>query len=216
MRSWKKINRGLVIAVAAVLGVSIYLISLGISQNAQIPAIKKVVAGYIGTYVSYSMLPAEYRTSASDISQTEMDSYITKMDNGMKSYFASGDSSSQYITNMLKTNLESQKTDTTIVYSYTKEISKYAGFDFDGSTVTVTVDSNTSYDGPNNLNKGIPQTSPGGSGGLGVHNSVHVQTTDNSTERVQLNGVTADTVVLKKFDGNWTVVYSNLTLPSQN
>jgi hypothetical protein len=43
-----------------------------------------------------------------------------------------------------------------------------------------------------------------------------MQAIDNTTERVQLNGVTEDTVILKKVDGNWKVVYSNLTLPSQS
>lgn len=217
MKSWKKINRGIVIAVVTVLGVSIYLISLGISQNAQIPAIKKVVASYIGTYVSYNMLPSTYSVHTPDMSQTEMASYITKMDHDMKTYFAAGDSSSQYITNMLKTNIEGQKTDTTIIYSYTKKITKFAGFDFDGSTVTVTVDCNTSYDGPSNT--GMPQTSPSDPGiaDLLSGTSSHVHATDNSnTVRVQLNGVTTDTVVLKKVAGSWKVVYSNLTLPSQN
>ena len=196
MRPRKKFNRGTIIAVIAVLGVSIYLISQSITQNAQESAIKKVVAGYIQTYVSYNMLPTKYRVATPNMPQTEMDSYVTKMESDIKSYFAPGDNSYKFMTDALKTNLQSQKTETTVIYKYSKAISKYTDFDFENSTVTVTVQSNSSYDGPDNSGPKIIQM-------------------QMDPSRVQLNAVTTDTVVLKKVDGTWKVAYSNITLPTQ-
>src|SRR5665647_1165288 len=148
MKARKKFNRGVIITVIAVLCVSAYLIGLDITQNAEKPAIEKVVESYINTYVGYNMLPQSYRIATPDIPQAEMDSYIAKMDSDIKSYFAADDNSYKFMTDMLKSDLESQKTETTVVYGYEKTISKYTKFIFDKSTVTITVDTNSSYDGP--------------------------------------------------------------------
>lgn len=189
MKARKKFNRGVIITVIAVLCVSAYLIGLDITQNAEKPAIQKVVESYINTYVSYNMLPQSYRIATPNIPQAEMDSYVAKMESDVKSYFAADDNSYKFMTDMLKSNLESQKTETTIIYSFDKTISKYTKFSFDKSTVTVTVETNSSYDGPdkNNSNSG----------------------------RLKLNAVTTDTIVLKKVDSEWKVVYSNINIPSQ-
>jgi hypothetical protein len=189
MKARKKFNRGVIITVIAVLCVSAYLIGLDITQNAEKPAIQKVVESYINTYVSYNMLPQSYRIATPNIPQAEMDSYVAKMESDVKSYFAADDNSYKFMTDMLKSNLESQKTETTVIYSFDKTISKYTKFSFDKSTVTVTVETNSSYDGPdkNNSNSG----------------------------RLKLNAVTTDTIVLKKVNGEWKVVYSNINIPSQ-
>lgn len=189
MKARKKFNRGVIITVIAVLCLSAYLIGLDITQNAEKPAIQKVVESYINTYVSYNMLPQSYRIATPNIPQAEMDSYVAKMESDVKSYFAADDNSYKFMTDMLKSNLESQKTETTVIYSFDKTISKYTKFSFDKSTVTVTVQTNSSYDGPdkNNSNSG----------------------------RLKLNAVTTDTIVLKKVNGEWKVVYSNINIPSQ-
>jgi len=189
MRALKKFNRGVIITIIAVLCVGIYLIGLDMSQNTEKPAIQKVVESYIATYVSYNMLPESYRIATPNIPQAEMDSYTAKMESDIQSYFAAGDTSYKYITDMLKSGLESQTTDTTVVYSYNKTISRYTDFNFDKDTVTVTVETNANYDGPNSKN--------------------------TSAVRVQLNSVTTDKIVLKKVDGEWKVVYSNINIPSQ-
>ena len=189
MKVLKKFNRGVVIAVIALIGVSIYLVGLGISQNAELPAIKQVTESYIQTYVGYNMLPKEYRTATPNVPQATMDSYIAKMQTDIKSYFAAGDNSYQFMTDALKSGLQSQISDATVVYSYTKTISKYTSFVFDKSTVTVTVDTNSSYNGPD--------------------------TSSSSAGSFKGNAVTTDTVVLKKVDGAWKVVYSDITKPTQ-
>ena len=189
MKARKKFNRGVIITVIAVLCLSAYLIGLDITQNAEKPAIQKVVESYINTYVSYNMLPQSYRIATPNIPQAEMDSYVAKMESDIKNYFAADDNSYKFMTDMLKSNLESQKTETTVIYSFDKTISKYTKFSFDKSAVTVTVETNSSYDGPdkNNSNSG----------------------------RLKLNAVTTDTIVLKKVNGEWKVVYSNINIPSQ-
>lgn len=189
MKALKKFNRGVIVTVIAVLCVSIYLIQLDIARNSEKPAIEKVVESYLKTYVNYNMLPENYRTSTPDVPQTVMDSYTAKMESDIKGYFAADDSSYKFITDMLKSNLQSQKTESTVIYSYDKTISKYTEFNYDNSTVTVTFETNSVYDGPDK--------------------------NDQSLGRVKLNAVTTDTVVLKKVDGEWKVVYSNINRPSQ-
>ena len=190
MRPRKKFNRGVILTAIAVVCVSIYLIGLSITQNAQIPAIKKVVGSYINTYVNYNMLPAQYRVTTPNMPQADLNSYLAKMESDIKSYFAANDNSYQFMTDTLKSDLQSQNIGTNVVYTYKKTISQYSEFNFDKSTVTVTVDSNTNYDGPdkNNLSAG----------------------------RLQMNAVTTDTVVLKEVSGAWKIVYSNINRPSQN
>jgi hypothetical protein len=190
MKARKKFNRGVIITAIALLCISIYLIGLDITQNAEKPAIQKVVGSYINTYVSYNMLPQSYRIATPDIPKAEMDSYIAKMESDIKSYFAVNDDSYKFMTDMLKSDLKSQKSETTVVYSYKKTISKYTEFKFDKSNVTVTVETNSSYDGPDIQNP--------------------------NSGRLKLNAVTTDTIVLKKVDGEWKVVYSNINRPSQS
>lgn len=189
MKTLKKFNRGVIITVIAVICVSIYLIVLDTSQNAEKPAIKKVVESYLNTYVNYNMLPEAYRTATPNVPQAVLDSYITKMESDIKSYFAPNDNSYKFITDMLKRDLQSQKSEATVVYSYTKTISKYSAFNFDRSTVTVTFDTNSTYDG--------------------------ADINDPTAGRLKLNAVTTDTIVLKKADGGWKIVYSNINRPSQ-
>jgi len=128
MRPGKKINRGVIIAVIAIISVSIYLIGIGIIQNNEKPAIQNVVESYINTYVSYNMLPEKYRIANPNIPQAELDSYISKMESDIKSYFIVNDDSYKFMVNTLKSDLEIQKTETTVVYSYKKTISKYTAF----------------------------------------------------------------------------------------
>lgn len=189
MKPRKKLNRGVIFTLVAVICVSIYLISLSVTQKAEEPAIKNVVSSYISTYVKYNMLPQQYRVATPNIPKTELDSYTAKMESDIKSYFAPGDTSYKFMTDALKRDLESQTSESTVIYNYTKTISSYSEFNFDKSTVTVTVETNTSYDGPDKSNQ--------------------------SSGRLKLNAVTEDTVVLKKVNGAWKVVYSNINKPSQ-
>jgi len=190
MRALKKLNRGVVITIIVVLCVSIYLIVLDSTQNTQKSAIQKVVESYVKTYVGYNMLPKDYRVENSNISKTELDSYISKMESDIKSYFTENDSAYKFMTNNLKSDLESQKSDTTVVYSYEKAISSYTDFSFDKSIVTVTFETNSKYDGPDKR--------------------------DPTAGRLKLDAVTTDTVVLKKVKDDWKVVYSNINRPSQS
>jgi len=189
MKARKKFNRGVILTVLTLLCVSIYLIGLDVTQNAEKPAIQKVVESYINTYVNYSMLPESYRIATPNIPQGELDSYTANMENDIKNYFSANDDSYKFITNTLKNDLQSQTTETTVVYSYQKTISKYTKFKFDKSTVTVTLETNSGYDGPD--------------------------TNSPNSERLILNKVTTDTIVLKKISDEWKVVYSNINKPSQ-
>jgi predicted double-glycine peptidase len=158
-------------------------------QNSEKSAVKKVVESYLNKYVKYNMLPEAYRVASPNIPRTAIDSYVTKMEGDIKSYFTPNDNSYKFMTDMLENNLDSQKSEATVIFSYNKTISKYTAFNFNNSNVTVTFDTNTSYDGPD--------------------------PSDPTAGRLKLNAVTTDSVVLKKVDGNWKIVYSNINRPSQ-
>src|SRR5690348_2362774 len=102
MKVLKKFNRGVIITTIVVLCVSIYLTGLSIAQNAEKPAIQKVIESYLKTYVGYNMLPQNYRTATPEIPKAQFDSYITKMESDIKSYFAPNDNSYKFMTDMLK------------------------------------------------------------------------------------------------------------------
>jgi len=188
MKIFKKLNRGAIISIIAILGVVIYLLVHNTAQKADKPEIKKVAENYINTYVKYNMLPEDFKKDVSKIPKKEIDDYILKMENDIKSFFAADDNTLKYVTDNLKTGLENQKVQNNVVYSYEKEISSIK-YKFDESAVTVTVISKSKYDGPDKMNP--------------------------SAGRSKLNAVTNDVLVLKKISGSWKIIYSNIDSPSK-
>jgi hypothetical protein len=176
-----------VLSVAVLLGVAVYLTVLGFSNASARPEIENVCRSYIQTAVNFKMLPAQYRTETPSMPQSELDSYLATMSSDMQAFFPNDENDYKYIINQYQANLKTQAEGKNIVFSYTKKVEYFKNFDFNGNTVTVTITTNSSFDG-------TPSTVPG-------------------STRTAVSGETTDTISLLHTGGGWKIVYADLQLP---
>ena len=197
MKFWAKVNRGLIVIVAVAAAVAVYLVGLYFSQSSARPRIETICRNYIKTAVGYSMLPEKYRDGSVKITSSGLSGYEADMEKDIGAFYPAGGSTSKYVLSQYKASLENQAKGKNLVYSYTKKIDSFSSFSFSGSTVTVSILVNTSYNGPSsaaNIDTGVTATV-----GSGYSTPVSGQTTD--------------TVTLQKTGGKWYVVYADLQQP---
>lgn len=187
MKFLAKINRGLILTVVIVAAIAIYLIAQSISQADEKPKIKDVCQQYINTAISYSQLPENYRKANPEIPQAELDKYIADMSKDLKAFYTDKEETYKGVIERNKEYLENQAKGVGVVYSYTKEIKEYENFVFDGDTVTVSIGTNSVFDGSDISSPLSP--------------------------RGKVTGKTVDTITLQKVDGEWKVIYAFLEQP---
>ncbi|NJD02434.1 MAG: hypothetical protein FIA99_07530 [Ruminiclostridium sp.] len=190
MKFLAKINRGLILSVFVLTVVVIYLVTLSISHAAVIPKIKEVCTNYINTEISYKMLPEKYRKEKPDMPQNELDKYIVEMAMDIKAFYTDNEQTYKYLIDRNKADLENQSKGIGIIFSYKKDIADYKNIVFDGNTVTVTILTNSSFDGPD-------ITAPG-------------------MQRGNVSAQTNDTILLQKTDEEWKIIYADLQQPIKN
>jgi len=183
MNYLKKINRGLILSVIVILTVVFYLVSLSASQKSQKSKIQEVCDKYIQAEVKYRMLPVEYR-KYEEMPEEKKNEYIKEMEENIKPYLPEGSQAVELITRRLKNGIENQAEGKDIIHNFEKELIEYEEFVFDKNSVTVTVSTDTSYEGPaSDFTSASPRTR------------------------------TQDTVILQKIKGEWKVVYSDISTP---
>ncbi len=187
MKFISKINRGLILLVAVVVGIAIYLITLSAGQTREKPLINEVCRKYINTAANYRKLPQEYLKDKLIISETELNKVIEAMNNEIKTFYTNNEESYKYVLVRNKEELKKQAKGIGVIYKYEKEIVDFKSIVFNGNTVTVNLLTNTVMD---RLNPYIP-------GG----------------EREHISSQTTDTITLKKVQGKWKIVYADLLDP---
>jgi hypothetical protein len=194
MSLFKKINRGLILTVVVLVATATYLVTIAISHSAAQPEIKSICAKYIQTAMSYKMLPQSYRKENPAMPKAELDKYIDSMTKDLKAFYTNNEQTYKYTINDYKTSLEDQAKGNGIIYNYKKEISKYSDFVFNDDMVTVSIDSNTVFDGVQNVS-----TDPNLMPSIG--------------NRQNLSSQTADTITLQNVNGKWKIIYADLVQP---
>lgn len=189
MKILRKLNRGAILSFFILVFLIVYLVILEFSHSAEIPKIKAQCEKYIGTEISYKMLPKQYRVEKPSITQSELDLYLANMEKDIKAFYPQNEQSSKFIIDNLKSSLLAQAEGDGVVYEYKKEILKYNDLLFDNDTVTVNFTTNSVYEGqnPNNLNL--------------------------LAKSEKITSETEDMLILQKINGDWKIVYSNLNLP---
>lgn len=182
-----KINRGVVLTAIVLIAVVIYLISVTITQNAENPKIEDICKKYIQTEVSYRMLPQKYRIDNPQMPKEEQDKYISDMTNNIKAYYSDNTQSSKYLIENLKNGIENQAKGLQLIFNYQKEFVEFKDINFDNDRVSVTITSNTSFDGYNANNPG--------------------------KNRDKIHQLTDDLITLQKISGEWKVTYANINIP---
>lgn len=195
MSFFLKINRGLILTVVIVLATTGYLVVNGVAQSTAKPEIKTLCEKYIKTAISYKMLPQNYRKENPAVPKAELDKYVDDMTRDLKAFYSNNEQTYKYTIADYKKSLENQAKGIGVIYNFTKEISDYKDFVFDNDTVTVTITTNTFFDG-------MPVT--------GNTPSKFMQGAEG---RQNITTQTTDTITLQNVSGKWKVLYADLVNP---
>ncbi len=190
MKFIAKINRGAILTAVVLILVAAYLIGLSISQNMAKAEIRQVCGEYVQTEIRYSMIPEQYRSEQPDMPAADQELYLADMAKDLKAFYIDNEAISKISIDKIRSRLMGQMNGIDVVYDYQKTIAKYNSFEFDQGMVTVTLVSNTVFDGTlyNNMIPG----------------------------RQKEIGETTDTIILQKVDGIWKVVVANLVQPGNS
>lgn len=189
MKFLAKINRGAILTVVALLGVTVYLVVHGIAQGIAESQIRRICEDYVQAEVTYSMLPERYRQEKPDMPASEQAQYLQEMASEMAGYYAGNELIDRFGIGRLRQELENQMAGKGTVYAYAKTIAKFESFKFEDGLVTVTMKVNTVFDGP---------AADGMAG-----------------SRQKTISETTDMMILLKENGLWKVFYASLASPLQ-
>jgi hypothetical protein len=183
----KKMNRGIILSVVLLLAVVVYLVALAAVQSAEKPLIEQVCREYVSLETQYTMLPPDYRSDDAVMTDQELDSYLSEIENKIAPYYIDNDRIRQLALERLANRITSQSEGWDRLLSYEKEITEFDSFSFSGSEATVKIKTRSVIERPEN--------------------------SAGKIEGGRLAGETTDTVVLQKSDGKWLVVYAQLNEP---
>lgn len=190
MRILSKINRGVILTVVVLVGVAGYLIGLEAMHSSARKEIQQICEKYVAAELQYYMLPQAYRTESPQISEQELERYMTAMRDELKGFFVDNEQTYRYKLKELEENLTAQSKGEGVVYEYKKEIVRYK-IEFDGNTASVTLTSTTTYDGP-----------------VSSYSSK-----TGASSRQTLTGEVTDRLSLQRVNGEWKLTYAALYLP---
>lgn len=191
MKVLSKMNRGVIFTVVVLLGVVAYLIGLEVTRSSARGEIQQICESYIAAELKYHMLPETYRAEKPEVSQEELDSYLTAMRKELKEFYVDNEQTYRYKLEELENDLIAQSQGEGVVYQFEKELVEYE-IEFNGNTASVTLTCMTTYDGPVNSYKE----------GMGL------------SSRQTLTGETADRFTFQQIDGEWKLTYAALYEPA--
>lgn len=190
MKFLQKVNRGLILTLLVLAVVVAYSVSISVSHASEKPEIRNICKKYIATAVDYKMVPEKYRSEKLEMPQGELDKYIADMSRDIKAFYSDNEQTYKYMLASYKASLQDQAKGKDVIYSYKKDITDFKKFIFDGKTVTVTILTNSVYDGPNVFQPG--------------------------TARESIAAQTTDVITLQQINGKWKIVYAYLQQPVKN
>lgn len=189
MKILSKINRGAILTSVIILGVIIYLVTLTIMQNNELPRIKQICDTYLQTHVKYSMLPAKYRVAEPNVTTNELSDYLKEMEKNIKAFYPANEQYSKFAIDNFKVNINNQSAGNDIIYIYTKDILTYDDIVFDKNTVDVKFTSKTTTESKSTIQ-------------------------GDSSPKTKLTQDTSDNIILQKIDNEWKVIYSSINRPN--
>ncbi len=187
MKFFKKVNRGALLTLLVFLGVVIYLISVEVSHSIEKPKIQEICEKYIQADVSYNMLPEKYRVESPEMPKSEFNDYIKKMEADVRAFYPENSLSVDFYVDSLKESLNKQAEGNGVVLEYKKEIKRYNDFTFNGDSVIVEVTTTATY-----------------------------KSTDIDVMKGQniYNDEYTESFTLQKINGEWELVYANISSPA--
>ena len=181
----KKINKGLILTIIVVIGLTIYLVNLEKQRNDEKPEIKSICENFIEVTDKYSVLPKEKQVINPNGNEEEYSKYITSVKNELENIMIPNEDAIMLQYQVIEENLGNGYNNLEARTNQKRTINKITGYDFDGNQVTVKfqnrVEKTTQYFD-------------------GIEEQVENKTFD----------APYDEIILQKIDGEWKVVYANL------
>lgn len=188
MKGLKKLNLGLVLTIIVVVGVILYCVRTETIRKSAKNDINTVCEEFIEITNKHATLPEEMQVIGTKKADVNLDDISSKTQNELNEKMISEDAA-EIQKAILEQLLKDQLLDTSkVVTSFDRKISKIKSYEFDGNQVTVTFDSKIS------LKK--------------KYKDLGSDSEKISEESFDVKG---ETITLEKKDGNWKVVYANLT-----
>ena len=169
----KKINKGLILTLIVVLGLTIYLVNLEKQRNAEKVTIQKISEQFIELTDKYVVLPQN--------TQKSIEEYALEMKQELEKLMISNKEDVEFQHNHYKSKLEEAQNKEGQRIGYDRKIVKISDYEFEKHDVT-------------------------------VHFDCEITETTKIGEEEQKNTfkIYGDEIILRKVDGVWKVVYSNL------
>ena len=191
MKLLRKTNIGLILAVMAIIVVTVYCIRLDASRKNSKEDIKKACEEFINITDKYCILPEQYQVIGENGNSIDLKDYFSEMKEELQKVTTT-EETANIQKSILSENVENQLLNTSVITTnFDRKITKISSYQFDGNQVTVTFKSKISTKQKyQELNK----------------------ENGEMVERVKDGAFEANTesIILEQKDGIWKVVSANL------
>lgn len=191
MKFIKKVNIGLVLAIIAIIAVTVHSVNLESERKSAKEDIKKSCEEFIDLTDKYYTLPSEYQVIGENSADVDLTNFYAEMEDELKNKTTS-DGTANIQKTILTEYLKNQLVDTSkITVSFNREITKISSYNFEGNQVTVTFNSKITT--------------------KQKYNDINLETGEPS-EKIRENTfeVQDESITLEEKDGIWKIVYANL------
>lgn len=186
MKFFKKINKGLLLTIILLVVLVVYLKNVERQREANKAEIRKSCEEFIAFTDKYVVLPEDMQTFTGKISSENEDKLEEQLKEELEKYMVKDDESiklqSKYLFNELN---KGYKTENQLKTGNKRTMTKILGYQFEGNQVTVQFNSSVEI------------------------NYKYIEDNIEKEKKDILSG-TKDEITLKKYNGQWKVVYSNM------
>lgn len=185
MKIWKKINKGIILTIIVLLALIIYLNGVEKQRNADKKDIEKACENFIAFTDKYLVLPKEMQELTGTELESKEEEYSKEMKNELEKIMTSNEEAIKMQYRVLSETLKNGYKTIDRRTNLERKIIKISSYEFDGNQVTVRFSSN-------------------------VKSTTKNIALENQEENKDSFDTYNDEIILKKVDGQWKVVYSNL------
>lgn len=201
MKKLRKINLGLVLTLIVVIAVVIYSIGVETSRNKDKGEIKTATEEFVKEVSNNLMLEENDQNLNNSLTDEKLDKYEEKIKDKLKNCMINNESAIDIQSKVIRHELEAQLSTENYKNKIDQEIIKISSYVFDGDQVTIT------------FNRKVKENIKYFDVDTSVLDRAEINLTSDAIKTKSNDYLTnGESVTLKKIDGKWKVVYSNLQL----
>jgi len=195
----KRVNLGILAIIITVLVLTTYIVNGEIAKSKDKEKIKEICIEYLKINDKYSVLEEKYRDINNNIPTVEYEKYLTDMKNELSKYVLVENLEDIY--NIYKINLDNQITGKYIVKKYSRQLQDVSRYVIEVPFATINLDLIVNIETEERRNAIKDEK---------TNKYVGEISQDISTGRLY------DTIIFKKVDGEYKVVYHNIASNNKN